>query len=53
VSDLGPTTASDAAYERFARLVHAFLGVPVALVSFVGSDGQRLPGALGLPEPWQ
>ena len=31
VSDLGPTTASDPAYERFARLVHAYLGVPVAL----------------------
>jgi len=53
VSDLGPTTTSDPAYELFARLVRAFLGVPVALVSFVGPDGQRLPGALGLPEPWQ
>ncbi|MEN0130889.1 MAG: SpoIIE family protein phosphatase, partial [Brevundimonas sp.] len=53
MSDLGPTTTSDPAYELFARLVRAFLGVPVALVSFVGPDGQRLPGALGLPEPWQ
>ena len=53
MADLGPTTASDPAYERFARLVKAYLGVPVALVSFVGDDGQRLPGALGLPEPWQ
>lgn len=53
MTDLGPTTPSDPAYERFARLVQAFLGVPVALVSFVGDDGQRLPGARGLPEPWQ
>ncbi|MBD8058027.1 SpoIIE family protein phosphatase [Cellulomonas sp. JH27-2] len=53
MSDLGPTTPSDPAYERFARLVQSYLGVPVALVSFVGPDGQRLPGARGLPEPWQ
>jgi GAF domain-containing protein len=53
VTDLGPTAASDPSYERFARLVHTFLGVPVAIVSFVDPDGQRFPGALGLPEPWQ
>ncbi|WP_197021549.1 GAF domain-containing SpoIIE family protein phosphatase [Cellulomonas sp. HZM] len=50
---LGPTTDADPAYERFARLVQAYLHVPVALVTFVGPDGQRFPGALGLPEPYQ
>ncbi|MBT0993775.1 SpoIIE family protein phosphatase [Cellulomonas sp. DKR-3] len=53
MADLGPTTESDPVYDRFARLVHAYLGVPVALVTFVGADGQRFPGAVGLPEPWQ
>ncbi|WP_299037801.1 GAF domain-containing SpoIIE family protein phosphatase [uncultured Pseudokineococcus sp.] len=47
-----PATA-DAAFDRYARLVRAQLGVPTALVSLVSRAGQVLPGALGLPEPWQ
>ena len=46
------TTAGDPAFDRFARLVHSSLDVPVALVSFVGPDEQVFPGAHGLPEPW-
>ncbi|SDN78819.1 PAS domain S-box-containing protein [Klenkia soli] len=45
--------ASDPAFERFARLVRATLGVPVALVTLVSADEQVFPGSLGLPEPWQ
>ncbi|MCZ2860294.1 SpoIIE family protein phosphatase [Blastococcus sp. VKM Ac-2987] len=44
---------SDAAFERFARLVRRQLDVPVALVTMVSADEQVFPGALGLPEPWQ
>ncbi|GHE07154.1 PAS domain-containing protein [Klenkia taihuensis] len=43
----------DPAFERFARLVRDVLDVPTALVAVVAADGQVLPGALGLPEPWQ
>jgi GAF domain-containing protein len=49
----GPSGTPDPVFDRFARLVHATLGVPVALVSLVSSEGQVFPGALGLPEPWQ
>ena len=45
--------APDPAFDRFARLVRATLGVPVALVSLVSVDEQVFPGAEGLPEPWQ
>jgi serine phosphatase RsbU (regulator of sigma subunit) len=45
--------ASDAAFERFVRLVRRQLGVPVALVSLVDQEQQVFPGAQGLPEPWQ
>ena len=48
----GPEGHADPTYQRFARLVQAFLGVPVSLVSFVDEVGQVFPGALGLPEPW-
>jgi serine phosphatase RsbU (regulator of sigma subunit) len=44
---------SDEAFERFVRLVRRQLGVPTALVSLVGPEEQVLPGAAGLPEPWQ
>jgi len=40
------------ALDRFARTVADRLDVPVALVSLVDVDGQALPGAHGLPEPW-
>lgn len=43
---------SDESFERFTRLVKAQLDVPVALVSFLWSEGQVFPGAIGLPEPW-
>ena len=48
----GPEGHADPTYQRFARLVQAFVGVPVSLVSFVDEVGQVFPGALGLPEPW-
>ncbi|MFJ8251271.1 GAF domain-containing SpoIIE family protein phosphatase [Streptomyces sp. NPDC094466] len=38
--------------ERFARLVGAVVGVPVALVSLVEPSRQVFPGMLGLAEPW-
>ncbi|MEZ0493807.1 GAF domain-containing SpoIIE family protein phosphatase [Kineococcus sp. TBRC 1896] len=43
----------DVDLDRFARLGTLALGVPVALVSMVSRHGQVLPGAVGLPEPWQ
>ncbi|PJI84872.1 GAF domain-containing SpoIIE family protein phosphatase [Luteimicrobium subarcticum] len=48
----GPVGSEDPAYQRFARLAHALLGVPVSLVSFVDASGQVFPGMVGLPEPW-
>jgi PAS domain S-box-containing protein len=43
----------DEVFDRYARLVRATLGVPVGLVSLVSTEGQVLPGAEGLPAPWQ
>jgi len=40
----------DPAFDRFARLARAGLGVPISLVSLVSRDGQVVPGAAGLPE---
>ncbi|WP_203747801.1 GAF domain-containing SpoIIE family protein phosphatase [Cellulomonas chitinilytica] len=42
----------DPAFERFARLVRAHLGVPVALVAFPAGDQETYLGAAGLVEPW-
>jgi len=57
VSDLPTGTllgaGADAAFDRYARLVRAQVGVPTALVSLVSREGQVLPGAPGLREPWQ
>lgn len=47
------TPTADESFDRFARLVHRQLGVPSALVTLVLSDEAVLPGALGLPEPYQ
>ena len=44
---------ADAAFDRYARLVRAQLDVPTALVSLVSRQEQVLPGAVGLPGPWQ
>jgi GAF domain-containing protein len=49
---VGPEGHADETYQRFARLVQAYVGAPVSLVSFVDDIGQVFPGALGLPEPW-
>ncbi len=45
--------ASDESFDRFARLVHRQLGVASALVTLVLDDEAVLPGAHGLPEPYQ
>ncbi|WP_289025852.1 SpoIIE family protein phosphatase [uncultured Cellulosimicrobium sp.] len=45
--------ASDESFDRFARLVHRQLGVSSALVTLVLDDEAVLPGAHGLPEPYQ
>jgi GAF domain-containing protein len=39
-------------FDRFAKLVANRLDAPVALVTMVDVEGQALPGAAGLPEPW-
>lgn len=44
---------ADESFDRFARLVRRQLGVPSALVTLVLDDEAVLPGALGLPEPYQ
>jgi len=47
------TPTADESFDRFARLVRRQLGVPSALVTIVLDDEAVLPGALGLPEPYQ
>lgn len=42
----------NAVLDRLAGVVRQILGVPVALVSFVGRTGQVNPGAAGLPMPF-
>lgn len=49
----GLDAAPDEAFDRFASLVRAVIGVPVALVSLVSDDRQVFPGACGLADPWQ
>ena len=44
---------ADPSFDRYARMVRQSLGVPVALVSIVEARRQVLPGASGLPEPFQ
>lgn len=39
-------------FDHYARLVHRFVRVPVALVTLVESDRQVFAGALGLPQPF-
>lgn len=54
--DLPPLTPlpAEAApiFDHFAQLVATRLVAPIALVSLVDVEGQVLPGAYGLPEPW-
>lgn len=38
--------------DDFAERAAELLGAPVGLVSLVDARGQTLPGAFGLPEPW-
>jgi diguanylate cyclase (GGDEF)-like protein/PAS domain S-box-containing protein len=41
-----------AAFDRVARLAAALLHAPVALVTLVDAERQRVVGCHGLPEPW-
>ncbi|MFD7797273.1 SpoIIE family protein phosphatase [Streptomyces sp. NPDC059759] len=52
VRDTGLSARADAGMDRFARLVTEVLGVPVALVSLIGSEQQLFPGMVGLGDPW-
>ncbi|ACZ32278.1 protein serine phosphatase with GAF(s) sensor(s) [Xylanimonas cellulosilytica DSM 15894] len=49
---LGLTHADDA-FDRIARLVRRQLHVSIATVALITPDGLVLPGALGMPEPYQ
>ena len=49
---LGLTHADDE-FDRVARLVRRQLGVSIATVALLAPDGIILPGALGMPEPYQ
>jgi serine phosphatase RsbU (regulator of sigma subunit)/anti-sigma regulatory factor (Ser/Thr protein kinase) len=49
----GLEAVADETFDRFARMVRAVLGVPVALVSLVDADRQFFPGACGLGDPWE
>lgn len=51
VRDTGLSAQADAGMDRFARLVTEVLGVPVALVSLIGSEQQLFPGMVGLGDP--
>jgi serine phosphatase RsbU (regulator of sigma subunit) len=53
MTDAAMPAAPDPSFDRYARIVHDALAVPMALVSIVQSDRQVLPGAIGLPQPWQ
>lgn len=44
---------ADETFDRLATLVTERLEVPMSLVSLVSVDGQVLPGAAGLAEPWR
>jgi GAF domain-containing protein len=39
-------------FDKLARRTARLLNVPVALISLIDVDGQALPGAIGLAEPW-
>jgi serine phosphatase RsbU (regulator of sigma subunit) len=43
----------DQEFDELAEQVRDRLRVPCALVSLASEQGQALPGAAGLPEPWQ
>lgn len=45
------SSAADASFDHYARLVRRFLHVPTALVTIVEADRQIFPGASGLREP--
>ncbi|QAY63906.1 GAF domain-containing protein [Xylanimonas allomyrinae] len=49
---LGLTRADDE-FDRIARLVCRQLDVSIATVALLAPDGVVLPGALGMPEPYQ
>ncbi|GAA2907701.1 hypothetical protein Acy02nite_87330 [Actinoplanes cyaneus] len=48
----GLDAVADPLFDWFADMVRRAVGVPVALVSLVGSDRQFFPGARGLGQPW-
>ncbi len=48
----GLDAAADPLFDWFADMVRRAVGVPVALVSLVGSDRQFFPGEQGLGQPW-
>ncbi|OLR93868.1 hypothetical protein BJP25_14235 [Actinokineospora bangkokensis] len=55
VAALGETglgAQADAEFDAVSEQVRDLLGVPVALVSLVDTEGQHFPGAVGLGEPW-
>lgn len=49
IARTGLSSASDHAFDRYARMVRRQLGVPVALVSLVDDQRQFFPGQEGLP----
>ncbi|MGK5681665.1 SpoIIE family protein phosphatase [Actinoplanes sp. URMC 104] len=48
----GLDAVADPLFDWFTDMVRSVVGVPVALVSLVGSDRQFFPGAQGLGQPW-
>jgi len=44
---------NDRAFDRLTSLVTSVLDVPIALVTFVGDEGQVFKSCVGLPGPWQ
>lgn len=49
---LGLSHADDA-FDRIARVVRRQLDVSIATVALISAEGLVLPGALGMPEPYQ
>ncbi|MEV4345075.1 SpoIIE family protein phosphatase [Actinoplanes sp. NPDC049596] len=52
VSRLGLGSGADPAFDRIAAIVERLIDAPVALVTVLTGDRQRLPGQVGLPEPF-
>jgi serine phosphatase RsbU (regulator of sigma subunit) len=50
IGQIGFAGQSDPVFDRFARLAHRLLDVPIAVVCLLDDDTHFLPGQIGLPQ---